>query len=49
MVLSERTLDEGPSHLLCADKISGFRIWLIEIWTSANIGRVSITDTEEQK
>ena len=30
LVLSERALDEGQNHLLCDDKISGFRNWLIE-------------------
>ena len=48
-----KTVHEGPNHLFCDDKISGFRNWLIEIWMSADIGRVKISrflsDSEEQK
>ena len=40
-MLSERTLDEGQNHLFCDNKISGFR--LIEIWMSADTGRVKIS------
>ena len=53
LVLSERVLHEGQNHLLCDDKISGFRNWLIEAWMSADTGRVKISrfssDSEEQK
>ena len=52
-MLSERALHEGQNHLLCDDKISGFRNWLIEAWMSADTGRVKISrfssDSEEQK
>ena len=52
-MLSERTLPGGQNHLFCDDKISGFRSWLIEVWMSADTGRVSIarcsSDTDEQK
>ena len=52
-MLSERTLHEGQNHLFCNDKSSGFRNWLIEVWMSADNGRVSISkfssDTDEQK
>ena len=43
LVLSERALHEGQNHLLCDDKISGFRNWLIEAWMSADTGRVKIS------
>ena len=53
LVLSERALHEGQNHLLCDDKISGFRNWLIEAWMSADTGRVKISrfcsDSEKQK
>ena len=52
-MLSERTLHEGQNHLFCNDKISGFRNWFIEVWMSADTGRVTISrfssDAEEQK
>ena len=43
LVLSERTLHEGQNHLFCDNKISGFRNWLIEVWISADTGRVKIS------
>ena len=43
MALSERTLHEGQNHLFCNDKISGFRNWFIEVWISADTGRVTIS------
>ena len=53
LVLSHRALHEGQNHLLCDDKISGFRNWLIEAWMSADTGRVKISrfcsDSEKQK
>ena len=52
-MLSQRTLHEGQNHLFCDDNISGFRNWLIEVWISADTGRVKISrfssDSEEQK
>ena len=52
-MLSERALHEGQNHLLCDDKISGFRNWLIEDCMSADTGRVKTSrfssDSEEQK
>ena len=52
-MLSERTLHDGQNHLFCSDKISRFRNWLIKVWMSADIDRVSISrffsDTDEQK
>ena len=53
LVLSERTLHEGQTHLFCDDNVSGFRNWFIEAWMSSNtcrnkIPRVS-SDSEEQK
>ena len=52
LVLSERTLHGGQNHLFC-DDISGFRNWLIEVWISADTGKVKISrffsDSEEQK
>ena len=45
--------DQGKNHLVCNDKISGFRNWSIDVWMSADTGRVTISrfssDTEEQK
>ena len=53
LVLLERRLQERQNHLFCDDKISGFRNWFIEVWMSADTGRVTISrfssDTEEQK
>ena len=49
---SERRLHEGQNHLLCDDKISGFRNWFREVWMSADNGRITMSnfpDTEEQK
>ena len=52
-MLSERALHEGQNHLLCNDKISGFRNWLIEAGMSPDTGRVKISrfcsDSERQK
>ena len=53
LVLSERTLHEGQTHLFCDDNVSGFRNWFIEAWMSINtcrnkIPRVS-SDSDEQK
>ena len=52
-MLSERTLYGGQNHVFCDDKIFGFRKWLIEVWLSADTGRVKISrflsDSEEQK
>ena len=45
--------DQGKNHLVCNDKISGFRNWSIEVWMSADTGRVTISrfssDTVKQK
>ena len=43
LVLSEGALHEGQNHLLCGDKISGFRNWWIEAWMSADSDRVKIS------
>ena len=52
-MLSERRLHKEQNKLLCDDKISGFRNWFIEVWMSADTGRVTISrfssDSEEQK
>ena len=52
LVLSERRLLEGQNHLFCDDKISGCRNWFIEVWMSADAGRVTVSrfssDIEEQ-
>ena len=52
-MLSERALHEGQNHTLCDDKISGFRIWVIEARMSADTGRVKISrfcsNSEKQK
>ena len=51
-MLSERALHEGQNHLFCDDKTSGFRNWLVEVWMSADTGKVNISrfssDSEEQ-
>ena len=53
LVLSQRRLHDGQNHLFCDVKISGFKNWFIEVWMSAETGRVSISrfssDTDEQK
>ena len=41
-MLSERALHEGQNHLFCDDKTSGFRNWLVEVWMSADTGKVNI-------
>ena len=33
---------EGQNRLFCDDEIFGFRNWLIEVWMSADPGRVII-------
>ena len=52
-MLSERALHEVQNHLFCDDKISSFRNWLIEVWMSADSGRIKIqrfsSDSEQQK
>ena len=51
-MLSERRLREGQNHLFCDYTISDFRNWFIEVWMSADAGRVTISrfssDIEEQ-
>ena len=53
LVLSQRRLHDGQNHLFCDVKISGFKNWFIEVWMSAETGRVTISrfssDTDEQK
>ena len=53
LVLSQRRLHDGQNHLFCDVKISGFKNWFIEVWMSAETGRVIISrfspDTDEQK
>ena len=53
LVLSQRRVHDGQNHLFCDDKISGFKNWFIEVWMSAETGRVTISrfssDTDEQK
>ena len=52
-MLLERRFHEGQNHLFCDDKVPGFRNWFIEVWISADTGRVTISrfsfDTKEQK
>ena len=52
-MLSQRRLHDGQNHLFCDVKISGFKNWFIEVWMSAETGRVTISrfssDTDEQK
>ena len=53
LVLSQRRLHDGQNHLFCHNKISGFKNWFIEVWMSAETGRVTISrfssDTDQQK
>ena len=53
LVLSQRRLHDGQKHLFCDVNISSFKNWLIEVWISAETGRVTISrfsfDTDEQK
>ena len=53
LVLSQRRLYDGQNYLFCDIKISGFKNWFIEVWMSAETGRVTISrfssDTDEQK
>ena len=53
LVLSQRRLHDWQNHLFCDVKIFGFKNWFIEVWISAEIGRVTISrfssDTDEQK
>ena len=42
LVLPQRILHDGQNHLLCNVKISGFKNWFIEVWMSAETGRVTI-------
>ena len=41
LVLSQRRVHDGQNHLFCDDKISGFKNWFIEVWMSAEAGRVT--------
>ena len=53
LVLSQRRLHDGQNHLFCDVKISNFKNWFIEVWLSAETGRVTISrfsfDKDEQK
>ena len=53
VVVSQRRLHDGQNHLFCDVKISGSKIWFIEVWMSAETGRVTTSrfssDTAEQK
>ena len=53
LVLSQRRLHDEQNHLLCDVTISGFKNWFIEVWMSAETGRVTISrfssDTDEQE
>ena len=40
--LSQRRLHDGQNDLFCDVKISGFKNWFIDIWMSAETGRVII-------
>ena len=42
-MLSQRRLRDGQNHLFCNVKISGFTNWFIEVWMSADTGRVTIS------
>ena len=52
-MLPERRLHEGQNHLFCNDKIPHFRNWFMEVWKSADTGRVAISrfssDIDKQK
>ena len=52
LVFSQRRLHDGQNHLFCDAKISSFKNWFIEVWMSAETGRVAISrfssDTDEQ-
>ena len=43
LVLSQRRLHDGQNHLLCDVKVSSFKNWFIEVWMSAETGRVAIS------
>ena len=43
LVLPERRLHEGQNHLFYNDKIFDFRNWFMEVWKSADTGRVTIS------
>ena len=50
LVLSQRRLYDGQNHLFCDVKISSFKNWFIEVWMSAETGRVAISRfSSEQK
>ena len=42
-MLPERRLHEGQNHLFYNDKIFDFRNWFMEVWKSADTGRVTIS------
>ena len=52
-VLSQRRLHDGQNHLFCDVKSSSFKNWFMEVWMSAETGRVAISrfssNTDEQK
>ena len=52
LVLSQRRLHDGQNHLFCDVKSSSFKNWFMEVWMSAETGRVAISrfssDTDEQ-
>ena len=52
-MLSQRRLHDGQNHLFYDVKISSFKKWFVEVWMSAETGRVTISrfssDTDEQK
>ena len=51
LILSERRLHQGQNHLLCDDKISGFRNWFIDVCQLILVWLLyqDFPDTEEQK
>ena len=50
LVLSQRRLHDGQNHLFCDVKSSSFKNWFMEVWMSAETGRVAISRfSSEQK
>ena len=53
LVLSQRRLHDEQNHLFCDIKISDFKNWFIDVWMSAETGRIIISrfssDTDKQK
>ena len=49
-MLSQRRLHYGQNHSFCDINTSSFKNWFIEVWMSAETGRVAISRfSSEQK